>query len=117
MGAYDRIKKLCKQKNISVLKMETDLGFTSGTVSKWNKHKPSYDRVCKVADYFNVSAEYILGINGEAQKTPSLLEGANKNTLEFFEELKKIGLFNEDMTKEEQEYLIDIIKVAMKKPN
>lgn len=115
IGIYDRIKELCKQNNISVLKMETDLDFTSGTVSKWNKHKPSYDRICKVADYFNVSVEYILG--EEQKESPSLLEGANENTLDFFKELEKMGLFSEDMSKEEQEYLIDIIKVAMKKPN
>ncbi|OZV10752.1 hypothetical protein CIW83_18195 [Tissierella sp. P1] len=115
MGVYDRIKNLCKQNNISVLKMETELEFTSGTVSKWNKHKPSYDRVRKVADYFNVSVEHILG--EEQKETPSLLEGANENTLTFFKELEKMGLFSEDMSMEEQEYLINIIKVAMKKPN
>lgn len=114
MGIYDRIKELCKRNKITVSKLEEDLGF-KGLVSKWNKHKPSYENIKKVADYFNVSVEYLLG---EKQKeTPSLLEGANKNTLEFFKELEKLGLFSENMTKEEQEYLINIIKVAMKKPN
>lgn len=114
MGIYDRIKELCKHHKITVSKLEEDLGF-KGLVSKWNKHNPSYENIKKVADYFNVSVEFILG--EEQKEAPSLLEGANENTLEFFKELEKMGLFSENMTKEEQDYLISLIKVAMKKPD
>lgn len=72
MGVYDKIKELCKEKRISVLKMETEIGFNNGTVNKWNKHKPSYDKVQKVADYFGVSVEYILG--EEIQESSSKFE-------------------------------------------
>lgn len=113
MGIYDRIKELCKKNKITVSKLEGDLNF-KGLVSKWNKHNPSYENIRKVADYFDVTPEFLLG---EKQKeTPSFLEGANENTLIFFKELEKLGIFGENMSKEEQDYLINLIRVAMKKP-
>lgn len=59
---YQRIKKLCSKKGISVSKLETDLGFGNSTINKWGKNSsPSVDKIRKIADYFNVSVDYLLG--------------------------------------------------------
>ena len=57
MNPYERIKKLAKKKGISV----RDLGFSNGYFGKWKKVSPNSSGITKVADYFNVSTDYLLG--------------------------------------------------------
>ena len=49
------------KKKISVAELERTLGFGNGSISKWNKQSPSVDKLNKVADYFDVSVDYLLG--------------------------------------------------------
>lgn len=59
---YDRIKTLCKSYGITVKKLEEDLGFGHSSINKWESlSSPSIDKVIKVATYFNVSVDYLLG--------------------------------------------------------
>lgn len=57
-----RIKHLCNLRGISVPKLEEQLGFGAGTISKWNKSSPGADKLKKVAEYFQVSTDYLLGL-------------------------------------------------------
>ena len=57
----DNIYELLKAKGISVRKLEHECGFGNRTISAWNENKPSIDRVQKVADYFGVTVDYLLG--------------------------------------------------------
>lgn len=61
MGLRDVIKDLAVKKKISVAELERTLGFGNGSISKWNKQSPSVDKLNKVADYFDVSIDYLLG--------------------------------------------------------
>lgn len=61
MGLRDVIKDLAMKKKISVAELERTLGFGNGSISKWNKQSPSVDKLNKVADYFDVSVDYLLG--------------------------------------------------------
>ena len=40
--------------------IEKELGFSNGSISKWERTSPSIDKVKKVADYFTVSTDYLL---------------------------------------------------------
>ncbi len=55
----DRVKLLCKEKNISLRKLEIEVGLSSSSISKWAKSSPSIDTLQKVADYFEVSLDYL----------------------------------------------------------
>lgn len=61
MALRDNIKDLAAQKKISVAELERTLGFGNGSISKWNKQSPSADKLKKVADYFGVTIDYLLG--------------------------------------------------------
>lgn len=59
---YQRIKELCNRKGISISKLESDLGFGNSSIKKWNTGtSPSVDKISKIAEYFNVSIDYLLG--------------------------------------------------------
>ena len=56
----EKIKALCESKGVTVYRLEKDLGFSSGSVSKWDTNSPSVEKAKAVADYFGVSVESLL---------------------------------------------------------
>ena len=58
-----RLKELRKKKGISQLRMATDLNTTQNTISRYEtgEREPGIDELIKIADYFNVSVDYLLG--------------------------------------------------------
>lgn len=58
MEALDIIKQLCKEKGISVAQLESDLEYGNGSLAK--SKSMSADRMFKIAQYFNVSMEYLM---------------------------------------------------------
>ncbi|MBC1937146.1 helix-turn-helix transcriptional regulator [Listeria grandensis] len=61
MGVLQRVKKLASEKSMTIAELERKLDFSQGSVSRWNKQSPSSDRLKKVADYFDVSTDYLIG--------------------------------------------------------
>lgn len=61
MGVFERIQELCKSAGISVTSLEFELGIGKGLIGKWRKNSPNIISLQKVADYFNVSVDYLLG--------------------------------------------------------
>jgi len=61
MGIFDVVKKLCEERNISISSVERDLDFGRGSLYKMETSSPSGDKISKIADYFGVSTDFILG--------------------------------------------------------
>ena len=59
---YNRIINLCKQRNIKITTLLKELKIASGASTSWKKKGtiPSSDALIKLAEYFNVSIDYIL---------------------------------------------------------
>ena len=57
---FDNVRHLCREKGISITKLEDDLGFARSSVCKWNESEPGIRKVQKVADYLGVSIEELL---------------------------------------------------------
>ena len=60
MTLKDRIKELANQRGISLPVLESELGFGNGTIVKWDKSIPNAEKLQAVANFFNVSMEYLL---------------------------------------------------------
>lgn len=61
MTLVDRIRALANQRDMSLPQLEVELGLGNGTISKWRSSSPNTDKLQKIADYFNVSMDYLLG--------------------------------------------------------
>lgn len=57
---YQKIKDLCKEKKVSINKLEQDLGFARGYVCKLNSSSPSIGNAKKIADYLQVDINVLL---------------------------------------------------------
>lgn len=54
MITYQDIKRLCKEKGVTVTGTEKELGFARGSLCKIETSKPSAEKVKKLADYFGI---------------------------------------------------------------
>ena len=80
MDLYEKIKELASQKNVSIRQVEEKLGFANGTIRQWGRKNPGVNKVKDVAKYFNVSVDYLLGLDDDepTTQTVDLVEIANK---------------------------------------
>ena len=58
---FDRIKELAKKQGLSINSLEEKLGYSGNTIYNLKNSKPSTERISEIADYFNVSTDYLLG--------------------------------------------------------
>lgn len=58
---YDRFKDLVTSRNLTIARVESDLGLAKHHTSKWKNSLPSFKSLLMLADYFGVSVDYLLG--------------------------------------------------------
>ena len=61
MSLLAKVKRLVEEKKMTIAELERKLDFSHGSISKWDKQSPSSERLQKVADYFSVTTDYLLG--------------------------------------------------------
>lgn len=64
MTTFERVKGLCKNRGTSIRKLEEELGFGNGSLARADDIRG--DRVVKIAEHFNVTTDFILGVDEDA---------------------------------------------------
>ena len=105
---YDRFKQLCDRKGVSCNKAALEIGLSNATPTKWKKTgaKPVGETLDKIAEYFGVSTDYLLGKENEKAPAASgkrsvsddeikfaLFGGDGEITDAMFEEVKNFAAF------------------------
>ena len=70
MNSVERVKSICKEKKIPISKLERDLGYSNGYIGQLRKGVFPTDRLVDIANYLNVSTDYLL-TGEETQKAPT----------------------------------------------
>lgn len=60
MDTATLIRSLCKEKDIAYHRLEVDLGFANGYIGKLQGNKIAADRLYKIAEYLDVTPEFLL---------------------------------------------------------
>ena len=83
---YQQIMKLCMENNISLTTLVTkELGMSVSNVTKWkNGNTPKIDTVQRIATYFNVSTDYLLG---NEQKNKPITSKEDDELINLFEQI------------------------------
>lgn len=65
MDTIDRIFELLEQKKIAQFELAKLIGISQGVLTHWKQRvqKPSVDMIIKLAGFFKVSADYLLGLS------------------------------------------------------
>ena len=79
-----RLKELRKEKGISQLKLAIDLSTNQNTISRYEtgERECDYATLIKIADYFNVSIDWLIGIEAQTDE----IRIARQRTKELCEE-------------------------------
>lgn len=102
---YEIFEKLCENAGIKPYKVSKETGVSTATLTSWKqgKYAPKEEKLKKIADYFNVTTEYIktgkTNENEEVQGYGSLLLGIglDKELLEAVTNLTKLDKSDKDM--------------------
>lgn len=90
----ERIKALCKDNGISMNKLEETLGFGKGYISKLGSSTPNATKIKKIADYFNVSVDYLMTGNEVENEKYYLNDETAQVAQEIFENKELRALFD-----------------------
>lgn len=63
----ENIRETCRRKKISITRMESELGFSPGLISRWSKTKtsPAFDKIYEIAGYLGVTINDLAYRSGE----------------------------------------------------
>lgn len=95
MMIYDRIKTLCKEKKISVNKLEETLEISKGSLCKIDINKPSAEKMQRIADFVGVTVEFLA--TGEEQSADPSLSELDGVYLSWAREAQRNGIKPEDI--------------------
>lgn len=101
---WNNFVNLCNNKGKSPTAVISELGISRGSVTHWRTGKvPHHNTLLKIADYFNVTVDYLLGktddpspSNNESdspERDPELIELENGLTPEELVELKRYAAY------------------------
>lgn len=60
-STLEKIKELAQKRGISLAKLEESLGYSTNYFYTLKTKTPNSERLQEIADYFNVSTDYLLG--------------------------------------------------------
>lgn len=80
MTTFERMKNLCKDRKISINDLENSLGYSKNTLYRLKTQTPGADKLEVIADYFDVSVDYLLGRTDEKRNFDSTVSGNNTDT-------------------------------------
>lgn len=85
----EKIKNLAKSNNINITNLESKLGFSQGSLRKWDDSIPSIDKVAQVADFFGVSLDYLYG-RAEEKKTADVISDLSPREVSLILALRQL---------------------------
>lgn len=62
---YEKVLSLCIERNISVSRLEKELGIGNATIKGWETSSPRVENLKKVADYFGCTIDDIVREDGQ----------------------------------------------------
>ena len=66
MSLVTKIKN-CRRKHVTIAEVERQVGISNGQIRRWDKASIKSENLKKVADYFGVTTDYLLGNNNVPQ--------------------------------------------------
>jgi transcriptional regulator with XRE-family HTH domain len=101
---WDTFVELCNKQNKKPNPVAKELGISSGAVTRWkNGSVPQSTIVHKIADYFGVSVDYLLGEEKATTPTEPKLSEGEEMLLDLFRRVPE----------DKQELVLQMIRVAL----
>lgn len=108
----ERLKQLRKEKKVSQKTLADALFISQQAIAKWesDKSSPNPETVRKIAEYFNVSTDYLLEVDSENKKAPPQSDGTFEPELTEKDELdisRRLDAMLSDLDKSDSALMFD----------
>ena len=116
-STFEIVKDLCEKQGISLNTLEDKLKLGKNSLYGLKRNQPSAERLQQIADYFNVSTDYLLGrtdnpaIAGDSKEY--IWKGKTLNVEEMASNVMMFG--GRELTDERRKSIQSIMKVISKK--
>ena len=111
---FKKIKELADKQGISLNKLEKKLSFSRNTIYNMKKSTPNVERVSMIADYFNVSTDYLLGRTDNPAISSDLVTTADGRTVDLSNLHERVVLFDgKPLSDEDVDKIAQIIKLSL----
>lgn len=112
--AFERIKDLADKHRISLNDLEDKLGISRNSLYGIKKANPKSDRLQQIADYFNVSTDYLLGRTDNPAISSDLVTTADGRIVDLSNLRERVVLFDgKPLSDEDVDKIAQIIKLSL----
>lgn len=109
---FEKVKELAKKHGISLNTLEDNLGYGRNSLYSLKNKKPNAERLQEIADYFNVSTDYLLG----RTDNPNIAKDGQEYTSDDLREMAKNAktFDGKPVTAKDIEAIQNIIEIYLK---
>lgn len=106
---YEILEKLMNSNKVTLYKLSKDTGIPYSSLSDWKNGKsvPKADKLMKIAEYFNVTVEYLQ--TGKENQNESIYEAKDLTEKELLVLCRKVS----DAPDEDKQMIIDQFKASI----
>ena len=105
---WEIFESLCQQRGSTPTAISQEMGFSNATAAKWKKGSiPQGTTLQKIATYFDISVDYLLG---KEEKKPPMPEG----TEDMGENEKRLMAMWSQIPEEQKPELLTLIEAALR---
>ena len=116
-STFEIVKDLCEKQGISLNTLEDKLKLGKNSLYGLKRNQPSAERLQQIADYFNVSTDYLLGRTDNPAiantKEQFFFEGKEVNVEEIASTAMRFN--GKPLTEEDKKAIQNIIEIYLRK--
>lgn len=104
MKSFNRVKQFIEDNGMNISQVEEAINVSNGTIAKWDKANPKISTVIALAEFLNVSVDFLVGLS----ETPTydLKVELSPNDLKIVELMHKYELSKTDI-----KYIVQTIEM------
>lgn len=111
---FEKIKELAKKRGKALGQVEEDLGYGRNTLYKIKNSTPNAERIAEIANYFNVSTDYLLGRTDNPAISSDLITTADGRVVDLSNLRERIVLFDgKPLSDDDVDKIAQIIKLSL----
>lgn len=109
---FEKVKELAKKHGISLNTLEDNLGYGRNSLYSLKNKKPNAERLQEIADYFQVSTDYLLGRTDNPKIAQDGQEYTSDDLRQMAENAKTFD--GKPLTESDIEAIQNIIEIYLK---
>lgn len=113
-STFEIVKDLCENQGISLNTLEEKLGLGKNSLYGLKRNQPSAERLQQIADYFNVSTDYLLGRTENPNIARDTVTTPDGRVVDLSNLRERVVLFNgKPLSDDDVDKIAQIIKLSL----